>query len=219
MSDNAASPSEASATTFKPRSSSTLSRNPFRISGWSSAIRIRISSSTTLVPHHNPPPTYHVRRSLPCTSVITIAARCDHPDSRTTLHRSAAAPLSSRAYPDFLLHRSHWRPLMWFSLKRTTCSRPKPQLSTENPGKPRDLRCAPRASQIFPSNPHPSNRSVIPPVPACRGTGVEGRAVAFRSQTKPTPGALSHVEPHGPMCSILYILCSRAFIRLNQGFR
>jgi len=30
--------------------------------------------------------------------------------------------LSSRAYPDFLLHRSHKRPLMWFSLKRTTCS-------------------------------------------------------------------------------------------------
>src|ERR1700733_10122651 len=28
--------------------------------------------------------------------------------------------LSSRAYPDFLLHRSHRRPLMWFSLKRTT---------------------------------------------------------------------------------------------------
>jgi hypothetical protein len=30
--------------------------------------------------------------------------------------------------------------LMWFSLKRTTCSRPKPQLSTGNPGKPRDLQ-------------------------------------------------------------------------------
>jgi hypothetical protein len=27
-------------------------------------------------------------------------------------------------------------PLMWFSLKRTTCSRPKPQLSTGNLGKP-----------------------------------------------------------------------------------
>src|ERR1700733_8068127 len=48
--------------------------------------------------------------------------------------------LSSRAYPDFLPHRSYRRPLMWFSLKRTTCSRPKPQLSTGNPGKPRDLQ-------------------------------------------------------------------------------
>jgi hypothetical protein len=27
-----------------------------------------------------------------------------------------------RAYPDFLLHRSHQRPLMWFSRKRTTRS-------------------------------------------------------------------------------------------------
>jgi hypothetical protein len=48
--------------------------------------------------------------------------------------------LSSRAYPDFLLHRSHRRPLMSFSLKRTTCSSPKPQFSTGNPGEPRDLR-------------------------------------------------------------------------------
>src|SRR3984885_9985422 len=60
--------------------------------------------------------------------------------------------LSSRAYPDFLLHRLHRRPLMWFSLKRTTCSRPEPQLSTGNLGKPRDLRCAPRASQILESS-------------------------------------------------------------------
>jgi hypothetical protein len=29
---------------------------------------------------------------------------------------------------------------MWFSSKRTTRSRPKPQLSTGIPGKPRDLR-------------------------------------------------------------------------------
>jgi hypothetical protein len=49
-------------------------------------------------------------------------------------------PLSSRAYPDFLLHRPDQRPLVWFSLKRTTCSRPKPQLSTGNPGEPRDLQ-------------------------------------------------------------------------------
>jgi hypothetical protein len=31
-------------------------------------------------------------------------------------------PLSSRANPDFLLHSSQQRPLMWFSLKRTTCT-------------------------------------------------------------------------------------------------
>ncbi len=41
-----------------------------------------------------------------------------------------------RAYPDFLPHGSRRRPLVWFSLKRTTCSRPKPQLSIGNPGKP-----------------------------------------------------------------------------------
>jgi hypothetical protein len=50
------------------------------------------------------------------------------------------SPLSSRAYPDFLPHRSHRRPLMWFSLKRTTCGWPKSQLSTGNPGEPRDLQ-------------------------------------------------------------------------------
>src|SRR5450631_2181091 len=57
----------------------------------------------------------------------------------------APVPISSTfcslgAYPDFLPHRPHQRPLMWFSLKRTTCSRPKPQVSTGNPGKPRDLQ-------------------------------------------------------------------------------
>ena len=31
-------------------------------------------------------------------------------------------------------------PLMWFSLKRTTCSWPKPQISTGNLGEPRDLQ-------------------------------------------------------------------------------
>src|SRR5450631_1847350 len=31
-------------------------------------------------------------------------------------------------------------PLMWFSLKRTTCSWPKPQVSTGNLGEPRDLQ-------------------------------------------------------------------------------
>jgi hypothetical protein len=61
-------------------------------------------------------------------------------DPATTFIEPEPFPLSSRAYPDFLLHRSHRRPLMWFSLKRTTCSRPKPQLSTGNPGEPRDLQ-------------------------------------------------------------------------------
>ncbi len=40
-------------------------------------------------------------------------------------------------------------PFMWFSSKRTTCSFSKPQLSTGNPGKPRDLQCAIRAPQIY----------------------------------------------------------------------
>ena len=40
-------------------------------------------------------------------------------------------------------------PLMWFSSKRTTCSCSKPQPSTGNPGKPRDLRCAIRVPQIY----------------------------------------------------------------------
>jgi hypothetical protein len=31
-------------------------------------------------------------------------------------------------------------PLMWFSLKRTTCGWPKPQVSTGNLGEPRDLQ-------------------------------------------------------------------------------
>jgi hypothetical protein len=74
-------------------------------------------------------------------------------------------PLSSRAYPDFLLHCSHRRPRMWFSLKRTARSRLKPQPSTGNLGKPRDLRCAirvprpyrPTTSTNHPPNPHGNN--------------------------------------------------------------
>ena len=34
----------------------------------------------------------------------------------------------------------------------------------------RDLQCAPRPSRILRLKPQPPNRSVIPPVPACRGT-------------------------------------------------
>jgi hypothetical protein len=54
----------------------------------------------------------------------------------TTVLDGQLCRLSLGAYPDFLRSRSRRRPLMWFSLKRTTCSRPKPQLSTGNPGKP-----------------------------------------------------------------------------------
>src|SRR5882757_3535092 len=57
-------------------------------------------------------------------------------------------PLSSRAYPDFLLHCSHRRPRMWFSLKRTARSRLKPQLSTGNLGKPRDLQFSSSPSAV-----------------------------------------------------------------------
>src|SRR5271156_3270559 len=80
MSDKAASPSEASPTTFKLRSSSTLSRSPFRISGWSSAITIRISSSTTLIPRFRSTlPTYHGRRSYLGTGGIRIAGVSKQP--------------------------------------------------------------------------------------------------------------------------------------------
>jgi hypothetical protein len=69
-------------------------------------------------------------------------SRAAHSPQRWAL---APVPISSTfcslgAYPDFLLHGSHQRPLMWFSPKRTTCTRPKPQLSTGNLGKPRDLQ-------------------------------------------------------------------------------
>src|SRR5450631_1918284 len=73
-------------------------------------------------------------------------SRAAHSPQRWAL---APVPISSTfcslgAYPDFLLHRSHERPLMWFSLKRTTCDWPKPQVSTGNPGEPRDLQfCGP----------------------------------------------------------------------------
>jgi hypothetical protein len=62
---------------------------------------------------------------------------------------TALSFLSSRAYLDFLLRYPDPRPRMWFSLKRTTCSSPKSQLSTGNPGKPRDLRCAIRVPRTY----------------------------------------------------------------------
>src|SRR5450631_4436396 len=48
-----------------------------------------------------------------------------------------------RSVPGFPTSPLSPAPLMWFSLKRTTCSWPKPQVSTGNLGEPRDLRCAP----------------------------------------------------------------------------
>jgi hypothetical protein len=58
----------------------------------------------------------------------------NHPLSATTL--SSCHPELTRIYYFTALTG----PLMWFSLKRTTCSRPKPQLLTGNLGKPRDLQ-------------------------------------------------------------------------------
>src|SRR5271156_3839278 len=58
--------------------------------------------------------------------------------------------LSLGAYPDFLLDCAHRRPRMWFSSKRTTRSRPKPQLSTGNPGKPNFLlHCSHRRPRMW----------------------------------------------------------------------
>ena len=51
--------------------------------------------------------------------------------------------------PGFPTSRLSPVPLMWFSSKRTTCSCSRPQPSTGNPGKPRDLRCAIRVPQIY----------------------------------------------------------------------
>jgi len=42
------------------------------------------------------------------------------PWRRLLVKRGEEPPDWRRAYPDFLLHGSLQRPLMWFSLKRTT---------------------------------------------------------------------------------------------------
>jgi len=79
---------------------------------------------------------------------------CLRPATRFSLERDLLFPISTKhtslkapplhfvipSVPGFPASPLSWRPLMWFSLKRTTCSRPKPQLSTGNLGKPRDLR-------------------------------------------------------------------------------
>ena len=58
----------------------------------------------------------------------------------TTFHVIATLSFVIPSEPGFPTSQLSPPPLMWFSLKRTTCSRPKPQLLTGNPGKPRDLR-------------------------------------------------------------------------------
>jgi hypothetical protein len=50
------------------------------------------------------------------------------------------SPCVIRSVPGFPTSQLSPVPLMWFSSKRTACSCSKPQPSTGNPGKPRDLR-------------------------------------------------------------------------------
>jgi hypothetical protein len=40
-----------------------------------------------------------------------------HSSTNHSSLKASPSPLSSRAYPDFLLHRSRWRPRVWFSPK------------------------------------------------------------------------------------------------------
>jgi len=58
---------------------------------------------------------------------------CFHPP-QTISTESATHPFVIPSGPRFPASPLLWRPLMWFSLKRTTCNRPKPQLSTGNLG-------------------------------------------------------------------------------------
>jgi hypothetical protein len=58
----------------------------------------------------------------------------------TTFHRKVALSFVIPSVPGFPTSQLSPAPLMWFSLKRTTCSCPKPQLSTGNPGEPSDLQ-------------------------------------------------------------------------------
>src|ERR1700677_1895880 len=92
ISDRAVSPSPASATTFSPGSSSTLSRKPLRISGWSSAMRIEIVSFNAFIhpsvqqeaelsQHPNTFPQqlsfdYHVEPHGPLCSVLYVPQLC-----------------------------------------------------------------------------------------------------------------------------------------------
>jgi hypothetical protein len=80
----------------------------------------------------------------PLTSGKAVVGRVDLATALSCSDRSipttALSFLSSRAYPEFPTSPLSTVPLMWFSLKRTTRSQPKRQLSTGNPGKPRDLQ-------------------------------------------------------------------------------
>ena len=157
---------------------SPLSSRPKRSEVEGSAVRpspLPTSYSQTSTPNRGVIPTGAQRSGGTCCSSSTPSDLMKAPLSplssrpeRSVVEGSAVRPSSlpnlpikprspSRSVipsgPDFLLHCSHWRPRMWFSLKRTTYSRPKPQLSTGNPGKPRDLRCAIRVPR--PTGPQP----------------------------------------------------------------
>jgi hypothetical protein len=58
--------------------------------------------------------------------------------SATTVYGTVALSFVIPSVPGFPTSPLSPVPLMWFSLKRTTCSWPKPQVSTGNLGEPRD---------------------------------------------------------------------------------
>jgi hypothetical protein len=60
--------------------------------------------------------------------------------SATTVYGTVALSFVIPSVPGFPTSPLSPVPLMWFSLKRTTCSWPKPQVSTGNLGEPRDLQ-------------------------------------------------------------------------------
>ena len=51
------------------------------------------------------------------------------------------------------------------------------------------------------------------------GTAPAGKPIELANRgTETHSRARPHVEPHGPVCSILYVLCPRAYIGLTQVF-
>jgi hypothetical protein len=48
--------------------------------------------------------------------------------------------------------------------------------------------------------------------PASKPTELASRGMETHSRARP------HVEPHGPVCSILYVLCPLAYIGLTEVF-
>jgi hypothetical protein len=71
----------------------------------------------------------------------------------TTLYATIAFSFVIPSVPGFPASPLSTPPLMWFSPKRTTCGRSKPQLSTGNPGKPRDLQFYGPFVDFFPKLP------------------------------------------------------------------